>query len=129
MTTRASKSNGGSPVKAPRRLSRGGAQRCLQCGQLATFVIKCDLCYQPLHKECVLSLDAGTQLVCVKCFEGKKLSASALDDHMYAPFSPNNTVPWHTFTRNYAVRKDLLNSQDSQDSQDSVRDKQATCNV
>ena len=75
---------------------------------MATFVVKCDKCATTLHKNCVLSLLHGTIKLCVKCFEAGNYPATNLDDHMVTPFSPNNEIPCHAFTRNYSAKLNLL---------------------
>ena len=46
------------------------------------------------------------------------MNANSLDKHMHAPFSPENTVPYHPFTYNYASRRDLHSDNESNYSDD-----------
>ena len=66
----------------------------------------------------MLSMKDSEQHCCVKCFEKKKMNANLLDKHMHAPFSPENTVPYHPFTYNYASRHDLHSDGESNYSDD-----------
>ncbi len=46
--------------------------------------------------------------MCIACFERKKMDAEKLDKHDHAPFSPENLVPYHPFTKKYAQRQNLF---------------------
>ena len=92
------------------RSSIGGVFKCLQCHQMADYGAECGMCNQRYHADCMLSMRAGKQHVCVKCFQRTNLPDSSLDDHMTLPesLSPAGEVPFHAFTRNYSAKRKLL---------------------
>ena len=61
----------------------------------------------------MLSLNDGDGRVCIKCFERKNMDPAQLDKHDHAPFSPENFVPYHPFTKHYAQSKNYLEEGDA----------------
>ena len=45
--------------------------------------------------------------MCEECFQGSKIDHELLDDHSYAPFSPENLVPFHPYTQKWANKRAL----------------------
>ena len=94
--------------RASRGVSTGGAATCCHCRKLCDYGHKCKGCGKVFHNLCMLSMLEGTKKMCIKCFEKKKLPATNLDSHDWAPYSPSCKVPYDPFTKRYAVSKELL---------------------
>ena len=55
----------------------------------------------------MLSLNDGTELICVQCFEKVNGDMKHLDSHDHAPFSPKCYVPYHPFTKKYMLTQKI----------------------
>ena len=64
----------------------------------------------------MLSLNGGNDKMCTECWEAKNISPDALDSHDHAPFSPENFVPFHPFTKKYFLCKKTLLAVEDPDS-------------
>ena len=94
--------------RAVSRATVGGDMKYTQCQQICTYAHKCPGCQKVFHNICMLSMMSGTKSICIGCFESQRLAPESLDSHDYAPFSPSNYVPYHPFTKKYAVAKNLV---------------------
>ena len=85
------------------KMQTGGAQNCMQCKKLCAYGHQCPSCKRTFHNMCMLSLKKGAGTMCIACFESSDETLKVLDSHVYDPYSPGNYIPYHPFTRRYAI--------------------------
>jgi len=96
-------------AKRASRPSTGGAHNCCECNQICSYGHKCPACKKYFHDKCLLSMNDGEGKSCIKCFEksgGGDLNQ--LDSHDHTPYSPDNFVPYHPYTKRYHTQRGLF---------------------